>query len=58
MTASSYLHPASQPPHRTKFAGMRGSDELLGFPSAKFDDQVDNTAQFLEWVQERLRISR
>jgi len=27
--------------------------ELLGFPSAKFDDQVDSTTQFLEWAQER-----
>jgi predicted phage terminase large subunit-like protein len=26
--------------------------ELLGFPSAKFDDQVDSTTQFLEWAQE------
>jgi predicted phage terminase large subunit-like protein len=27
--------------------------ELLGFPSAKYDDQVDSTTQFLEWAQER-----
>jgi predicted phage terminase large subunit-like protein len=27
--------------------------ELLGFPSAKYDDQVDSTVQFLEWAEER-----
>jgi predicted phage terminase large subunit-like protein len=27
--------------------------ELLGFPSAKYDDQVDSTIQFLEWAEEK-----
>jgi phage terminase large subunit-like protein len=27
--------------------------EVLGFPSAKYDDQVDSTVQFLEWAEER-----
>jgi hypothetical protein len=27
--------------------------ELLGFPSAKYDDQVGSSVQFLEWAEER-----
>lgn len=27
--------------------------ELLGFPSAKHDDQVDGTIQFLEWAEDK-----
>ena len=27
--------------------------ELLGFPNAKHDDQVDSLSQYLLWVQER-----
>jgi phage terminase large subunit-like protein len=27
--------------------------ELLGFPSEKYDDQVDSTTIFLEYVQEK-----
>ncbi len=27
--------------------------ELLGFPNARYDDQVDATSQLLEWVRER-----
>jgi hypothetical protein len=26
---------------------------ILGFPSAKYDDQVDSTVQFLKWAEER-----
>ena len=29
--------------------------ELLGFPNARHDDQVDSTSQALEWFQRRLR---
>jgi hypothetical protein len=28
--------------------------ELLDFPSAKYDDQIDSTVQFLEWAEERV----
>lgn len=31
--------------------------EILGFPNAKHDDQVDSTSQFLEWVWRRQRSS-
>tara|TARA_R110002049_G_scaffold191507_1_gene360460 strand:- start:27017 stop:28426 length:1410 start_codon:yes stop_codon:yes gene_type:complete len=27
--------------------------EMLGFPTAKYDDQVDSTSQFLEWIRKR-----
>lgn len=27
--------------------------ELLGFPATKYDDQVDSTSQFLEWIRSR-----
>ena len=27
--------------------------ELLGFPSVKYDDQVDSTSQYLGWVREK-----
>ena len=29
--------------------------ELLGFPATKFDDQVDSTSQFLEWIKNHQR---
>jgi len=29
--------------------------ELLGFPSSKYDDQVDSTSQYLNWSNERGR---
>lgn len=28
-------------------------EELLGFPLAKYDDQVDSVSQFLEWIRKR-----
>ena len=28
-------------------------DELCGFPTAKYDDQVDSTTQFLNWIESR-----
>jgi predicted phage terminase large subunit-like protein len=31
--------------------------ELLGFPNARHDDQVDSTVQFLQWAAERARYS-
>jgi hypothetical protein len=31
----------------------RNTGELLGFPGAAFDDQVDATSQLLLWVQEK-----
>ncbi len=27
--------------------------EMLGFPNTKYDDQVDSTSQFLEWIRRR-----
>ena len=30
-------------------------NELLGFPNTKYDDQVDSTSQFLEWIKHRER---
>lgn len=30
-------------------------NELLGFPNTKYDDQVDSTSQFLEWIKNRER---
>jgi len=27
--------------------------ELMAFPSSKYDDQVDSTSQYLKWVEER-----
>lgn len=32
--------------------------ELLGFPGARYDDQVDSTSQYLNWFNERDRSSR
>lgn len=32
--------------------------ELLGFPSTRFDDQVDALSQLLEWVRERWSVPR
>ncbi|MEQ8308042.1 MAG: phage terminase large subunit [Hoeflea sp.] len=29
--------------------------ELLGFPTAKFDDQVDLTSQYLDWARKKVR---
>ena len=29
--------------------------ELLGFPSSRYDDQVDSTTQFILWAEEKLR---
>jgi predicted phage terminase large subunit-like protein len=31
--------------------------ELLGFPGARYDDQVDSTSQYLNWCNERSRYS-
>lgn len=31
--------------------------ELLGFPGARYDDQVDSTSQYLNWFNERTRTS-
>jgi predicted phage terminase large subunit-like protein len=31
--------------------------ELLGFPHARYDDQVDSAVQFLQWAAERARYS-
>jgi predicted phage terminase large subunit-like protein len=32
--------------------------ELLGFPNARHDDQVDSVSQFLCWVQQDMRLNR
>ena len=32
--------------------------ELLGFPGARYDDQVDSTSQYLNWSNERSRFSQ
>jgi phage terminase large subunit-like protein len=39
-------------PHEAPFLAEY-ERELLGFPSAKYDDQVDSTTIFLEYAQER-----
>src|SRR6266567_395619 len=33
-------------------------NELLGFPNARHDDQVDSVSQFLCWVQQDMRLNR
>lgn len=32
--------------------------ELLGFPNAKYDDQVDMTSQYLTWVRKKRRLGQ